>query len=69
MFNDFTFPNNHILTLIGIQFQFCIAAPTLNRGQNIIKQALTEGRTEYNIKNSIICVEMVVYFYIFQLIF
>ena len=60
MFNNFTFPNNDILTLNRIQFQFCIAEPTLNRGQNIIKHALTEGRTEYKIKNGIICVEMVV---------
>ena len=45
LFNNFTFPNNHILTLIRIQFQFCIPELTLNRGQNIIKCAMTEGRT------------------------
>ena len=58
MFNNFTFPNNHILTLIRIQFQFCLAEPKFNRSQNIIKHPLTEGRIEYKIKNGIICVEM-----------
>ena len=40
MFNNFILPNNHILILIRIQFHFCIAEPTLNRGRKIIKHAL-----------------------------
>ena len=68
MLNYLTFPNNHILTLIRIQFQFCIAEPTLIRGQNIIKHALTEGHTEYKIRNGIICVETLLYSQFFQII-
>ena len=68
MFKNLTFPNNHILTLIRIQFQFCIAEPTLNRRQNNIKLAVPEGHIEYKeIKNGFICVEMVVYSGFFQL--
>ena len=59
MFKNSTIQSDHILTLNLIQFQFLfrIAEPTLNRGQKIIKHALTEVRMENKIKNKIIFVE------------